>query len=95
MNCKRTKKNIKFGKEKRNCHIKGTSMPTLLEKSANDDQIEMRIKRIITNMTKFDNYSRKHICEVKEEFTGQVQLFYPLYGRWFKYLCFMNRVYSN
>ena len=57
-------------------HNKGISMPKLLEKSANDDHVEIRIKRIITNMTKFDDYNRKNICEVEEEFIGSVISFY-------------------
>ena len=54
------------------CYDKKRALPTVISKNDGDSLMVKRLKRIISNMTKFKPNERKDIGEVEEELLGNV-----------------------
>ena len=62
---------VGIGFQMAECHKLRKPLPTLVENSQHDNESTKRIKRMITQMTRFQNNERMNIQEADQEFAGK------------------------
>ena len=70
MEAKQQKHYVSIGQEMIAHHKENHPFPTVVEIRDDDSLVVRRVKRVISNMTKFNPMHRKRVQEVQEEMSG-------------------------